>query len=103
LDSFSYYGDPTTVTYTYGVVNSTTVTNSVTTSYSYTEGFSGTLFGLKIGNSVTFTDSSTKSNKTQSTDTSMLSLTMPTTAYSGPNTLNVYEDTVYKTFMFSFY
>jgi hypothetical protein len=28
---------------------------------------------------------------------------MPTTAYSGPNTLNVYEDTVYKTFMFSFY
>jgi hypothetical protein len=32
----------------------------------------------------------------------MLSLTMPTTTYTGPSTLNVYEDTIYKTFIFSF-
>jgi hypothetical protein len=103
LDSFSYYGDPTTVTYTYTVINSTTTTNSVTTSYSYSEGFSGSLFGVSLGDKITFTDSSTKTNKTMSTDTSMLSLTMPTTAYTGATTLNLYEDTVYKTFMFSFY
>jgi hypothetical protein len=102
LNSFSYYGDPTSVTYTYGVTNSTTVSNSTTTSYSYSVGFSGSLFGLKIGNTVTYTNSSTTSNKTMSTGTSTLSLTMPTPAYTGPTTLNVYEDTVYKTFMFSF-
>jgi hypothetical protein len=103
LDSFSYYGDPTTVTYTYTVINSTTTTNSVMTSYSYSEGFTGTLFGVSLGDKVTFTDSSTTTNKTMSTDTSMLSLTMPTTSYAGATTLNLYEDTVYKTFMFSFY
>jgi hypothetical protein len=103
LNSFSYYGDPTTVTYTYAVINTTTVTNSVTTSYSYSEGFSGSLFGVSLGDKITFTDSSTTTNKTMSTDTSMLSLTMPTTTYTGSTTLNLYEDTVYKTFMFSFY
>jgi hypothetical protein len=102
LDAFSFFGDPTTVTYTYMVNNSTTVMNSVTTSYSYKEGFSGSLYGLSFGSSITFTDSSTTSNKTTSSDTSMLSLTMPTTTYTGPSTLNVYEDTIYKTFMFSF-
>lgn len=103
LDSFSYYGDPTTVTYTYTVLNSTTTTNSVTTSYTYSEGFSGSLFGVSLGDKLSFTDSSTTTNKTMSSDTSMLSLTMPTTAYTGAPTLNLYEDTVYKTFMFSFY
>jgi hypothetical protein len=103
LDSFSYYGDPTTVTYTYMVNNTTTVMNSVTTSYSYTDGISGSLYGLTLGSSVVFTNSSTTSNKTASTDTSMLSLTMPTTSYTGPTTLNMYEDTIYKTFMFSYY
>lgn len=103
LDSFSFYGDPTSVTYTYMVNNSTTVTNSVTTSYSYSEGITGSLYGLSLGTSVTYTNSSTTSNKTASTDTSMLSLTMPSPSYTGETTLNLYEDTVYKTFMFSFY
>jgi hypothetical protein len=102
LDAFSFFGDPTTVTYTYMVNNSSTVMNSVMTSYSYKEGFSGSLYGLSFGSSITFTDSSTTSNKTASSNTSMLSLTMPTTTYTGPSTLNVYEDTIYKTFMFSF-
>jgi len=102
IDAFSYFGDPTTVTYTYMINNSSTLTNSATTSFSYSEGFSGSLYGLTIGSTLTFTDSSTTSNKTTSSDTSMLSLSMPTTAYTGATTLNVYEDTMYKTFMFSF-
>ncbi|SRR6266481_847068 len=103
LNAFSFFGDPTSVTYTYGVVNSTTTTNGVTTSYSYSVGFSGSLFGVSLGNKVTYTNSSTTSNKTMSTGTSVLSLRMPSPSYVGPTTLNVYEDTVYKTFMFSFH
>ncbi len=57
---------------------------------------------LKQSNSITLTQSSTNSNRTGSNSTSTFVVSLPSAPYSGPSTLFVYLDTVYKTFMFSF-
>jgi hypothetical protein len=101
LSSFSFLpSDPTT---NYEIVNSTTTTNTQTESYTYSETFSGGLGSLlKVSDTISFTNSSTDSNKTGSTATSNLMLVSPTASVPGQTTLFVYEDTIYKTFMFSF-
>jgi len=103
LSAYSYFYDPTTLTYTYNITNGITTTNSTTTSVKYTTGVSATFYGLTSANSLTITNSSTHSNKTGSTSADTLTLSMPTSSYIGPSTLNVYQDTIYKTLMFSFY
>ena len=57
---------------------------------------------LKNTNKLTFTQSSTTSNRTGSNATSAFTVSLPSAPYSGPSTLFVYVDTIYKTFMFSF-
>ncbi len=105
IDSVVYFADPTATTFTYTENNSTTTTNSVTISYGYSVGaglspsYDGT--SLKISDTLTFTSSSTRSNRTGSTNSSAFTLSMPSNAYTGPTTLFVYMDTIFKTFMFS--
>jgi len=101
IDSVNFLPDPTTSTFTYLENNSSTITNSSTTSYSFSVGVSAA-FILKTSNTLTITDSSTTSNKTGSTGSSAFTLSLPSAPYSGPSTLFVYVDTIYKTFMFSF-
>ncbi len=107
IDAVSYIYQPTITTFSYNENNSTTYTNSTTTSYSYSVGYSSsfTVFdtGLKSSSTFTWTNESTTSNKTGSTSTSAFTLSNPSASYPGPYTLFVYMDTIYKTFMFSFY
>ena len=105
IDSLSYLPDPTGRTVVYTENNSTTITNSETTSYGYSvaAGLSASYDGtsLRTPDTFTFGSSSTTSNRTGSTNSSAFSLSMPSFEYTGPNTLFVYLDTVFKTFMFS--
>ena len=108
IDSVFYFFDPTTTTYTYMENNSSTVTNSKTSSYSFNVNASGSYTDaedgivLKNSNTFTWTVQSTQSNRTGSTNSSAFTLSMPSSSYSGPTTLFVYLDTIFKTFMFSF-
>jgi hypothetical protein len=101
LNSFSFL--PSNPTTNYQIVNSTTTTNSTTETYTYSETVGGG-FGpyLKISDTIDFTNSSTQSNKTGSTATSTLILMSPPQTVPGQSTIFVYEDKIYKTFMFSF-
>ncbi len=106
IDSVFYLPDPTATTFIYTENNSTTITNSQTAIYSYSvsAGASVSYDGVSLKDSTkfTWTTQSTQSNKTGSTNSSAFTLSMPSFAYSGPTTLFVYMDTIYKTFMFSF-
>jgi len=102
IDSVNFLPNPTTSTFTYSESNSSTLTNTNVSSYTYTEGLSISLPILKISNSVSITDSSSHSNQTGSISTSAFTLSLPSSPYTGPSTLFVYVDTIYKTFMFSF-
>ncbi len=104
IDAVNFLPDPTTSTYTYTLSNSSTITNSQTTSLSYTVelGFASTASILKQSNKLTFTQSSTESNRTGSSSTSSFTVSLPSAPYGGPGTLFIYLDTIYKTFMFSF-
>ncbi len=106
IDSVGYLAEGTPIVNTYNESNSSTVTNSQTTSYSYTlsASFSSKVdpFAVKESNTFTWSHSSTNSNKTGSTSTSAFALASPSATYSGPTVLKVYIDTIYKTFMFSF-
>jgi hypothetical protein len=101
LNSFSFL--PSNPTTNYQIVNSTTTTNSTTETYTYSESVSGGLTSLlKASDTIDFTNSSTQSNKTGSTATSTLILVSPPQSVAGQSTMFVYEDKIYKTFMFSF-
>lgn len=102
IDSVNFLPSPTTSTITYTENNSTTITNSVTSNYSYSVGAGGSYSFLKADDKFTWGNSSTVSNKTGSTDSSSFTLSLPSAPYSGPSTIFVYFDTIYKTFMFSF-
>jgi hypothetical protein len=106
IGSVSYFPDPTTSTVTHMENNSAAVTNSTTSTYSYSvdSSVSGSYDGvsLKNPNIFTWTNSSTRSNKTGSTDPIPLTLSLPSAPYGGPTTLFVYLDTIYKTLLFSF-
>jgi len=106
IGSVSYFPDPSTSTVTHMETNSTTVTNSTTSTYSYTvnSSVSGSYDGVSLKNPgiFTWTNSSTQSNKTGSTNPVALTLSLPSAPYSGPTTLYVYLDTIYKTLLFSF-
>ena len=101
--AFELAGSPVTANLT----NSLDATNSQTSTYTYsvsaTTSASYDGVSLKDPNSFTWTNSSTLSNKTGSANQSFtLVLAEPSMSYSGPFTLFVYMDTIYKTFMFSF-
>jgi hypothetical protein len=99
--SFSFL--PSNPTTNYEIMNSTTTTNTETETYTYTETISGGLGSwLKVSDTIEFTDTSTQSNKTGSTATSNLTLGPPTSSVPGQSTMFVYEDAIYKTFLFSF-
>jgi hypothetical protein len=101
LNSFSFL--PSNPTTNYQIVNSTTTTNSTTETYTYSESVGAGLGSLlKVSDTIDFTNSSTQSNKTGSTATSTLILVSPPQSVSGQSTIFVYEDKIYKTFMFSF-
>jgi len=106
IGSVPYFPDPTTSTVTHMENNSSTVANSTTATYSYSvdSSVSGSYDGLSLKNPniFTWTNSSTQSNKTGSTDPIPLTLSLPSAPYSGPTTLFVYLDTIYKTLLFSF-
>lgn len=114
IDSVNFLPDPVSSTYTYSESNSSTITNSTTTSVGFRYGAGLDLQltdpntkqvvgALKIDNTLTLTMSSTHSNRTGSSDTSTFTLSLPSAPYSGPSTVFVYLDTIYKTFMFSFH
>jgi len=102
IDSVNFLPDPTTSTYTYNLSNSSTITNSRTKSVSFTVSAGGSYLILKNTNTLTFTQSSTASNRTGSNSTSQFVMSLPNAPYGGPSTLFVYIDSIYKTFMFSF-
>jgi hypothetical protein len=102
IDSVNFLPDPTSSTYTYNLTNNHTTTNARTSSVSFNVGFSGSFPLLKNSHTLTYTQSSTTSNRTGSSGTSTFVLSLPSAPYSGPSTLFVYVDTIYKTFMFSF-
>ena len=102
IDSANFLPDPTSSTYTYTLNNSSTINNARTTSVSMTVGVGINVAILRNQNTVTFTQSSTQSNRTGSNSTSTFVVSLPSAPYSGPSTLFVYLDTIYKTFMFSF-
>lgn len=112
IDSMEYLRDPSGKTIAYSETNSSKKTNEVTTSYGYSVGAGVTKnFGgedgkdgkdiLKVSDTFTWSYSSTRSNLTGSTGSSSFSLSMPSFTYTGPNTMFVYLDTIFKTFMFS--
>jgi hypothetical protein len=101
----SYFFDPVASTYTYTVNNSSMITNTRTTSHSYSVATGANINippVLRVSNRFTWTNSSTESNRTGGTASSTLTLSNPSATYLGPYTLFVYLDTIYKTFMFSF-
>ena len=107
IDSVQYHFDPVTSTLTYTENNSTTVTNSTMSFYGFfvessVEGQAGLYVKIKDENKFSWTLQSTQSNKTGSTNSSAFTLSNPSSSYSGPTTLFVYMDTIFKTFMFSF-
>jgi hypothetical protein len=102
IDAVSFFPDPTSVTATHSESNNITTTNSSTTSFSYSVNVGLSIPLLKLSDTLTFTNSSALSNKTGSTSSSGFTLSLPSSPYSGPSTLYVYVDRVYKTFMFSF-
>lgn len=104
IDAVAYYYQPTITSFTYNESNNTTFTNSSTSTYSYTVDASSNLPGgfLKASTKFTWTNSSTQSNKTGISNSGSFTLTNPSPDYTGPTTLFVYMDTIYKTFMFSF-
>jgi hypothetical protein len=107
IDSMQYFRDPNGQTFVHNETNQTKTTNQETTSYGYTVGAGvSQKFGddgensLKISDSFTWTNSSTQSNMTGTTGSSTFSLSMPSLTYTGPQTVFVYLDTIFKTFMF---
>ena len=102
IDAVNFLPDPTTSTYTYTLSNSTTITNARRKTVSFSVGAGGNVGILKNSHKLTFTQSSTNSNRTGSNATSTFTMSLPSTPYNGPSTLFVYVDTIYKTFMFSF-
>lgn len=106
IDAVNFIPNPTTSTVTYSESNNTSLTNETTTSYtstvSSTVGASYDGISLNSTNSFKWTYSSTLTDKTGSTGSSTFTLTLPSYPYSGPSTLFIYEDTIFKTFMFSF-
>jgi hypothetical protein len=102
IDAVNFLPDPTTSTYTYNLNNSSTLTNARTKSVSFTVSAGGTYGILKNTNTLTFTQSSTTSNRTGSNSSSQFVVSLPSAPYGGPSTLFIYVDTIYKTFMFSF-
>jgi len=102
IDAVNFLPDPTSSTYTYTLSNSSTITNARKKSVSFSVSAGGSIGILKNTNKLTFTQSSTTSNRTGSNATSAFTVSLPSAPYSGPSTLFVYVDTIYKTFMFSF-
>ncbi len=102
IDAVNFLPDPTTSTYTYNLSNSSTFTNARRKSVSFTVSAGGNVGILKNTNTLTFTQSSTASNRTGSNSSSQFVMSLPNAPYGGPSTLFVYVDTIYKTFMFSF-
>jgi hypothetical protein len=106
INAFQYFPDPGGQPVVWNVSNNSSTTNAHTTSYSYSVSVSLSgdlpLVSLKESNKFTFTHSSTTTNKTGSNTSSTLTLSSPSDTYLGPGTLNVYLDTIYKSFMFSF-
>lgn len=102
IDSVKFFPDPTSSTKTATITNSTTATNAATTNYSYSVRTDVTFPILKVSHQITFANSSTLSNRTGSNDSSTYTITLPAAPYSGPGTLYIYMDTIFKTFMFSF-
>jgi hypothetical protein len=106
IGSVNYFPDSAASPVTHSENNSTTATNSTTSTYSYSvsSSVSGSYDGVSLKNPdiFTWTSSSTQSNKTGSTDSIPLTLSLPSSPYSGPTTLFVYLDTIYKTLLFSF-
>jgi hypothetical protein len=102
VDAVNFLPDPTTSTYTYMLNNNSMTTNARKKSVSFTVTAGGTVGILKNSNKLTFTQSSTDSNRTGTNSTSTFTVSLPSAPYSGPSTLFVYIDTIYKTFMFSF-
>jgi hypothetical protein len=106
INAFQYFPDPGGQPVVWNVSNNSSTTNAHTTSYSYSVSVSLSgdlpLVSLKESNKFTFTHSSTTTNKTGSNTSSTLTLSSPSDTYFGPGTLNVYLDTIYKSFMFSF-
>jgi hypothetical protein len=105
--SFSYVASPVQATITASGNNNSSVRNLQTTAYSYTvsASTSGSYDGvsLKDPTAFTWTNSSTLSNKTGSGDPSTTVVVVSPSAPTAPHgTLYMYQDTVYKTFMFSF-
>jgi len=107
VESVSYSPNQDNPTIQVTNTNSLTVTNTVTATDSHSVGFSIRIGDfdkakLTISDKMTFTNESTTSNRTGNTDMSTFTITMPSAPYNGPASLNIYVDTIYKTFMFSF-
>lgn len=102
IGSVDFLPNPTTSSHTLQLSNSSDVRNSETSSVTYSSSVGVNLPILKFNNFLSITNSSATSNHTGKSDTGEFTLSLPSAPYSGPATVFVYIDTIYKTFMFSF-
>lgn len=91
-------------TQNFSQMNSTTITNSTKTTYSHSvsaqaDSPPGADIPMTVTGKLTWTYSSTTSNKTGNTDLSQFNI-LPPIVDNGLYTLQVYMDTIWKTFMF---
>ena len=82
-----------------------TITHKATHTYSVSAGFSvplTDLVGLKVGGSLTLTDTETTVSVNGSTQSATVTVGGPALGYTGPVDVQVYWDTLYNSFMFAF-
>ena len=82
-----------------------TITHEATHTYSVSAGFSvplTDLVGLKVGGSLTLTDTETTVSVNESTQSATVTVGGPALGYNGPVDVQVYWDTLYNSFMFAF-
>src|SRR6266480_428194 len=99
--------EPISGQYTWKTGNNYTssTTNASNVSYSVGATVSTSVIqqSLKISDKFTWGNSSSQKNTVGSSQTETFVLAMPSSTYSGPTDLYVYVDTIYKTFLFSFF
>lgn len=100
-------GDPVVTTsystsYTTTNTSSTTVTRDYSTRLSASIGLDVPLFhqSLKVDNTWTWTDTNARTTSGSSTESATVNITGPSFGYTGPTSIAVYFDNLYRTFMF---
>lgn len=86
--------------YSSGYVSSSSVESQHSTGMSIELGCSKLMAKLKYEDRFTWTDVDTRSNSSSTSETASVTISGPSYGYTGPTLMDVYFDTIYKTFAF---